>query len=211
MKRSALLLAAFLWCVFAASSDTPKRPRITGIDHVIFYSTNLDGTSAFYTKFLGLPSTGGGCAGVPRRCFPVNVTPVQQVELEQSLSTAPKNWLAEMAFATSDVAQMRRYLTAKGIAAGKISKDTNGAQHFELRDPEGNPIAFVQHPLTLADYEVSPNQISTRLLHAGFVVKDMAAENRFYVDLLGFRLYWRGGFKDNDIDWYEIQVPDGSD
>ena len=42
----------------------------------------------------------------------------------------------------------------------------------------------------------------------------------FYMDILGFRLYWKGGFKDlppgtpekdSDIDWFEIQVPDGSD
>jgi catechol 2,3-dioxygenase-like lactoylglutathione lyase family enzyme len=37
----------------------------------------------------------------------------------------------------------------------------------------------------------------------------LAAEDRFYKDLLGFRLYWRGGFKDADTDWYEIQAPDG--
>ena len=42
----------------------------------------------------------------------------------------------------------------------------------------------------------------------------------FYMDVLGFRLYWKGGFKDvppgtpqkdSDIDWFAIQVPDGSD
>ncbi len=57
----------------------------------------------------------------------------------------------------------------------------------------------------------SLQQISSRLIHAGFVVKDLAAENRFYVDILGFRLYWQGGFKDDGTDWYELQVPDGPD
>ena len=55
-----------------------------------------------------------------------------------------------------------------------------------------------------------PHSRTCELLHAGFVVKDLAAENRFYMDLLGFRLYWYGGFKDKDTDWYEIQVPDGT-
>ena len=49
------------------------------------------------------------------------------------------------------------------------------------------------------------------MLHAGFVVKDMEAENKFYREILGFRVYWYGGFKDKDIDWYELQVPDGGD
>ncbi|MCU1243380.1 MAG: hypothetical protein JWO71_4106, partial [Candidatus Acidoferrum typicum] len=35
------------------------------------------------------------------------------------------------------------------------------------------------------------------------------AENRFYGDLLGFKLYWYGGVKDDGVDWYELQVPDG--
>jgi catechol 2,3-dioxygenase-like lactoylglutathione lyase family enzyme len=52
-------------------------------------------------------------------------------------------------------------------------------------------------------------RVGTRLIHAGFVVKNVAAENKFYLDLLGFRLYWQGGFKDDGLDWYEIQVPDG--
>ena len=184
------------------------------------YVTNVENSTAFYTRVLGLPSGGGGCVGGPAPCFPVNVVPDQLIELEQLPSPAPKDWLAEVAFATEDVAEMRRYLVAHDVTVGKISKDGKGAQHFELHDPEGNSIAFVQRPLTVVDYETSPNQVSTRLIHAGFVVKDLAAENRFYIELLGFRRYWRGGFKDvdrsavaseKDTDWYEIQVPDGPD
>jgi catechol 2,3-dioxygenase-like lactoylglutathione lyase family enzyme len=104
---------------------------------------------------------------------------------------------------------MRRYLLAHHVAVGSISKDGGGPLHFSLRDPEGNPIAFVGRRLPEEDYPNGLSQISTRMLHAGFVVKDMAAENRFYRDVLGFRLYWHGGFKDDGIDWYEIQVPDG--
>jgi catechol 2,3-dioxygenase-like lactoylglutathione lyase family enzyme len=104
---------------------------------------------------------------------------------------------------------MRRYLLAHGMAAKPITKDGNGLEHFELLDPEGHPISFVQQ----SDHLFSPtgDQISARLFHAGFIVKDNSAEDRFYRDLLGFRMYWHGGFKDNDVDWEELQVPDGSD
>ena len=61
------------------------------------------------------------------------------------------------------------------------------------------------------DMGLASKQLSSHLIHAGFVVKDLAAENHFYVDLLGFRLYWYGGFKDAGTDWYELQVPEGSD
>ena len=42
-------------------------------------------------------------------------------------------------------------------------------------------------------------------------VADVETSLGFYVDLLGFRLYWYGGFKDDGTDWYELQVPDGPD
>jgi catechol 2,3-dioxygenase-like lactoylglutathione lyase family enzyme len=207
-NQIALALAACLIGFPLAAQDKPARPKITGIDHVRIYVTDVDNARSFYGKTLGLPSGGGGCVGVARPCYPVNW--YQQIELEQAPSPSPANWLAELAFSTDDVAQMRRFLLAHGLDPGRIFKDANGAQHFELHDPEGNPIAFVQRRLALADYKISPIQLSDHLIHAGFVVKDLATANLFYVDLLGFRLYWHGGFKDQDTDWYEIQVPDGN-
>jgi catechol 2,3-dioxygenase-like lactoylglutathione lyase family enzyme len=206
-NQIALILAASLSGSGLAAQVQPARPKITGIDHVRIYVSGIDNARSFYGKALGLPSGGGGCAGVARTCYPVNW--YQQIELELAPSPAPANWLAELAFSTDDVAQMRRFLLAHGFDPGRIFKDASGAQHFELHDPEGNPIAFVQRRLALADYEISQIQLSEHLIHAGFVVKDIATANHFYVDLLGFRLYWQGGFKDQDTDWYEIQVPDG--
>jgi catechol 2,3-dioxygenase-like lactoylglutathione lyase family enzyme len=207
INQIAVFLAAGLIGYPLAAQHKPARPKITGIDHVRIYVSGVDNARSFYGKTLGLPSGGGGCAGVARPCYPVNW--YQQIELEQAPSPAPANWLAELAFSTDDVAQMRRFLLAHGLEPGRIFIDANGAQHFELHDPEGHPIAFVQRRLAVADYEISPAQLSEHLIHAGFVVKDLATANHFYVDLLGFRLYWRGGFKDDGLDWYEIQVPDG--
>jgi catechol 2,3-dioxygenase-like lactoylglutathione lyase family enzyme len=209
MKLILVTLAAALVSLAGVSPDQHARPKITGIDHVRLYVSSVDKSRAFYSDALGLPSSGGGCSGVTRPCFPINW--YQQVELEKAPTPAPQNWLAEIAFATDDVTKMRRYLLAHGIAAGAISKDGGGRPYFEVRDPEGTRIAFVQKPSALADYEISRRQISSRMFHAGFVVKDLAKENRFYVDLLGFRLYWYGGFKDDGTDWYELQVPDGDD
>jgi catechol 2,3-dioxygenase-like lactoylglutathione lyase family enzyme len=209
MKRIAAVLTIAALSLPLGAQKPPTRPKITGIDHVRIYVTSVEKSREFYGDIIGLPTSGGGCAGVSHPCFPVNAH--QQVELEPAPSPAPDDWLAEVAFATNDVAQMRRYLLAHGIKVGLISKDKNGAHHFELRDPEGNPIAFIQRPLTSVDYEISANQVSTRLFHAGFVVRDAAVEDRFYRQLLGFRMYWHGGFKDTATDWEEIQVPDGSD
>jgi hypothetical protein len=90
---------------------------------------------------------------------------------------------------------MRTYLVAHNVAVGPLARDINSVAYFSLRDPEGNPIAFVQlHPLTGS--KAPAGNLSRRMLHAGFIVKDRAAEDRFYRDLLGFRMYWHGGFSD---------------
>jgi catechol 2,3-dioxygenase-like lactoylglutathione lyase family enzyme len=104
---------------------------------------------------------------------------------------------------------MRQYLLAHHIGVTPITKDHNGARHFELRDPEGNSLSFFQRAEGSVDFSSTNGRIGERLIHAGFVVRDVATENKFYLDLLGFRLYWQGGFKDDGLDWYEIQVPDG--
>src|SRR5882724_6184301 len=191
----------------AHSQTIPLRPQITGIAYVRLFAADLNTSREFYGKILGLTSGSGGCLGIARPCFTVNSQ--QQIELAQISGGAPDNLLATVAFATSDVAQMRSYLLAHGVAAKPIAKDGNGLDHFELFDPEGHPISFVQQ----SDHFFSStgDQISNRIFHAGFIVKDNAVEDRFYRDLLGFRMYWQGGFKDNDVDWEELQVPDGSD
>jgi catechol 2,3-dioxygenase-like lactoylglutathione lyase family enzyme len=207
MMRLLVSLVAVFLLLAGAHADQPRRPKITGIAHVRLYTSSMDRSRAFYSNVLQLPASGSGCSGVTRVCFPING--YQQIELEAVPSPAPQNWVAEIAFATDDVAGMRRYLLAHGVAAAEISNDGGEPAHFALRDPEGNRLAFVEKRMPVADYETAPNQLSSRMLHAGFVVKDMAAENRFYRDILGFRLYWHGGFQDDGVDWYEIQVPDG--
>jgi catechol 2,3-dioxygenase-like lactoylglutathione lyase family enzyme len=49
------------------------------------------------------------------------------------------------------------------------------------------------------------------MIHAGFVVRNREKQDRFYRDVLGFRVYWHGGMKDEETDWVDMQVPDGQD
>jgi catechol 2,3-dioxygenase-like lactoylglutathione lyase family enzyme len=190
-----------------------QRPRIVGIDHVSIYVSDLEKSRQFYADIFGLTAKCPQYAG-PEPCFIVAPSE-QRVILKRAPAQVNhgtlKNWLAEVAFATDDLMKMHRYLLGHGVHADGIRSDPDGARSFRVRDPEGNAIAFVQRPPSKIGPEAASKQISTHLIHAGFVVKDLAAENRFYVDLLGFRLYWYGGFKDDGIDWYELQVPDGPD
>ena len=200
-----------LIAVPAQTQDQQKRPRITGIDHVTVYVSDINKSRRFYSGVLGLDArcsnyTGPDtCLAVPRSDPRVLLRPAPPA------SNVPlKNWVAEVAFATDDASQMQRFLAAHKLSPGAIRRQSDGTQHFQVRDPEGNAIAFVQRS-SQAAVNMSSAHLTSHLIHAGWVVKNLAAENRFYVDLLGFRLYWYGGFKDDGTDWYELQVPDGSD
>ena len=200
--------------VLASSREKqPERPRILGIDHVSVYVSDVEKSRQFYSEVLGL-TTNCPQYAAPEPCYLVAPSD-QRVLLKpapaQTKNWTLKNWLAEVAFATDNLMGMRRYLLAHGMLPGVIRTDSDGSRSFQLRDPEGNPIVFVHRLPAKIGYGPASKQISTHLIHAGFVVKDLAAENRFYVDLLGFRLYWYGGFKDDGVDWYELQVPDGHD
>ena len=105
---------------------------------------------------------------------------------------------------------MRKYLHAHGVEVpSAVTIASDGSQYFEVKDPEGNKIQFVQPPAH--SVPVSKNPLSSRVIHIGYLVHDPVAEDGFYRALLGFRPYWHGGMKDGVTDWVSQQVPDGSD
>ena len=210
MKRPVSFLFVSLLGLSLLAQDQPARPPITGIAYVRVWITDSHQSLDFYRKTLGLTLRDAGCPGLMRPCFVVNEH--QQLVLAEATATAvpPANLLAEIAFATPNIAAMRLYLLAHNTPVGAVARDINGTGHFSLLDPEGHSIAFVQAPAHRV-YAFPAGQIGTHLIHAGFTVKDRTNEDRFYRDLLGFRVYWHGGMKDDQTDWVDMQVPDGTD
>ena len=188
------------------SADTPGRAKILGIAYVRVRVTDVEKSKAFYGGVLGLQSGKVRNGNAVQASFVVNES--QWVELAKTSPGGNASYLEEIGLATDDLNKMRAYLTAKGVAANEIFTWPDGTKYFETQDPENNRIVFLEEKWDVGNGGAT-GAISTRLLHAGFVVKDWKAENRFYEDVLGFRLYWKGGFKDDGLDWYEIQVPDG--
>jgi len=203
-----LLAASLFVCPELSGQDQVPRPKITGIAYVRVYVVDLHASREFYRTTLGLGGESLNCIGAGASCFSVNGR--QSIGLAQITGGTPDNLVAEIAFATPDVERMRQYLAAHGVASKPIAKNPAGKPYLQLQDPEGHPIAFVEQDGE-GFFTPEAQQVSTRLLHVGFIVKDHENEDRFYRGLLGFRMYWRGGFKDADMDWEELQVPDGSE
>jgi len=118
--------------------------------------------------------------------------------------------MAHAAYNTVDAAGLRAWLAANGAKAlSAIQSSVDGSRWFETVDPEGNKVQFVQ-PAT-QDTTPSPNAISGRIIHIGYLVHSRGAEDGFYRNLLGFRPYWWGAFNAGSIDWVSQQAPDGHD
>jgi catechol 2,3-dioxygenase-like lactoylglutathione lyase family enzyme len=218
MFRAAALTCASLILATFALAQTPPPAKIYGIAYVRLKASNFEASADTYTKILGLTTGTYGCKGVKDPCYVVN--PRQHIELAHADASTPGSWLDEVAFRTDSASKMRAYLQAQGLTVSAVQTTPNGESFIETPDPEGNRLAFVELPATTKLHAFPANQVSHRIFHAGFVAKSLPAMRHFYVDQLGFRPYWKGGFKDlppgtpekdSDIDWFEIQVPDGSD
>jgi catechol 2,3-dioxygenase-like lactoylglutathione lyase family enzyme len=206
-----LLIGVATLAIVAAgwAADTVTRPKVLGIAYVKFKVTDLEKAKAFYGGELGLGSGGavnGGKASNP--VFVVNQ--YQRVELEKTAPDTGRSFLAEIGLATDDLAKMREYLTAKGVPADRIMTRPDGSSYFETADPEGNKFVFVQQRRSGPETGAA-GAISHKLIHAGIIVTDAEAENRFYGAELGFHVYWHGGMKDDVTQWLAMQVPDGTD
>jgi catechol 2,3-dioxygenase-like lactoylglutathione lyase family enzyme len=221
MKRSVLAVATLMYCFVATAGGVPKRPRITQISGVRFYSTHLAEARTFYAEVVrpnGIclwceePSSPSGvCLSCEKPSTPPVIIPLSPTHQRLTLSAAPKlapsNLLYEIVFATDDLKAMKKYLTANKVkfdSSKSISTTT-----CSVIDPEGHRISFTELPKAVPDSVADPN--SLRLIHAGFVVHDRAAEDKFYKDILGFHVYWHGGMKDGEDNWVDMQVPDGAD
>ncbi|MGA2430408.1 MAG: VOC family protein [Candidatus Acidiferrum sp.] len=216
MNRFATAILALFACASASADTSHPRPQILGIFSVHFYSTDLPAAREFYSRILDDPEiVCHWCEALPSDRLAI-ILPSKQI-LTFSLPTGvpPSNLLVEIVFATDNAKAMREYLMANKIAIEKQEVEPPGAtvpsslfMGFTVFDPEKHRIGFLQVPKT---WKPSPPTNALRIIHAGFVVNDPAAENRFYKDLLGFHLYWHGGRQPNKDDWVALQVSDGTD
>ncbi|MGA2185117.1 MAG: alpha/beta hydrolase fold domain-containing protein [Bryobacteraceae bacterium] len=206
MRSCFLLLLSFGLVAQGAVS----RPPIVGVAHVALRTNDLAAARNFYGRVLGFPTLITGTA-----YFQVNAR--QYIEVHPDLTNDSQDRLIHIAFETTDAKQLRDYLASRGVKVpDEAAKDRNGDLSFELTDPDGHVVEFVQYlkgDLYDRDFgkDLPATRVSERIIHAGFIVKDREAEDRFYRDILGFRETWHGGMKDRVADWVDMRVPDGAD
>jgi len=195
---------------YTTGNQEPPRPKILGISHVRIRVSDFCKAKDFYSMVLGQhpyclsnkKPIGGSVALHSAQSIGLNVN-----SLNAGSSLNQQSLLEEVGFITDDAAGLQQYLTSRNITVGEV-----GARlpSFVVHDPEGHRISFIERDTTPA--QLRPDlPFQPKIIHAGFVVHDRAAEDRFYKDILGFHVYWHGGMKDGEDNWVDMQVPDGTD
>lgn len=215
MRRFLGGLAAVFCMVGCGWAQEVRRPAITGLAYVRFYESDMPAAKHFYGEWLGLHETddtkGGSSFAVGMR---------QRIEIAP-LPPGTESRLASVGFLTKDVGGMRRYLEAHGLKVEAVDAD-----EIDVRDPEGNLMAFVGERRAAAETAGAGGKVrgtemvaagkagaptARRMIHAGFKVRSRETEDKFYREVLGFRPYWHGGMQPDRTDWVSLQVPEGSD
>jgi catechol 2,3-dioxygenase-like lactoylglutathione lyase family enzyme len=208
-KLAVVAVAAFALSAACAFSQAHPvvRPHILGIDHVSFFTTDPDGVKKLYSGTLGLASAAPVETGGSVRYM----AGTQWIGYSAAPDPKATDRMDHVAFTTDNIVALGEYLSAKGIKVSVIQRRPDHSQSFEVADPEGHRVEFVER--AKAEPPVAPpaTAVSHRMIHTGFLVQSRDAEDHFYRDILGFRLYWYGGMQPDKTDWVAMQVPDGTD
>jgi lactoylglutathione lyase len=204
----------------SAQDSAPARPRIRGISHAGYFVSDLPKTISFWHDLLGFdesydlkrPETN------EFRIAFIKINDQQHIELFNEPPTHPPNWMSHLCFTVDNVEQMRAYLRSKGIPVkpGNGGKTRTGDYAFEIQDPDGTLIEFVQSlpsgmEAQAAGKFMPSTRVSEAIYHVGFLVGNFEKSMTFYRDVLGFKETWRGGSNPNELSWVNLQVPGDAD
>ena len=202
-----VIVAALALPAAAPAQSAAPRPAITGISHIAVYTSNPAATDRYYTTVVG-------AVKLPDPENPKGVryalSATQFIEVLPLPADAGIVRLDHVAWLTADAGAMRAYLAAKGWKTpARVRHGRDGSLWFQVLDPEGNKVQFLQPPPHPAPVD-APGAIGHHIIHVGYMVHSRASEDAFYRDLLGFRPYWWGG-RNGQVNWVSQQCPDGHD
>ena len=195
----------------AAAQIVPPRPKITGFSHIAVYTSDPAATEHYYTAVVGAVKLSD-----PEnpQCVRYALSTTQFIEVLPLPAGSGVNRLDHIAWVTENSEGMRKYLAAKRWKVpAHVQHGAGGSTWFEVRDPEGNKVQFVEAPVRKLGFVLgafAPHAIGHHIIHVGYMVHDRALEDTFYRDLLGFRPYWWGG-RGGKVEWIAQQCPDGHD
>jgi len=212
VKLKLLAIAVLSTVALSAAAQMPdvplRRPKITGISHIAVYTSDSAATEHFYRDVVGAvkmpdPENAKGVRYM--------VSATQFIEVLPLPADAGINRLDHTAWKTEDAQALRRWLGSKSYKVpDHVERGADGSFWFDVKDPEGNKVEFVQPPANPKPVS-APDAIGHHIIHVGYLVHSRAVEDTFYRDLLGFKPYWFGGMSDDHVQWVSQQSPESHD
>ena len=215
-----ILAVALAPGLFRAQNAAPPRPQITGVSHVGYFVSDLPKTIAFWHDLLGFDEyTTLNKPGTKQlRIAFIKINDHQHIELFTDAPASPPSMMSHYCFSVSNVEQMRAYLRSKGfdVKPGNGGKTRTGDYAFEIKDPDGTLVEFVQSLPTGIETQnagkfMPPTRIADAIYHVGFLVGNLDKSLAFYEGVLGFTETWRGSSNGQQLSWVNLHVPDGKD
>jgi catechol 2,3-dioxygenase-like lactoylglutathione lyase family enzyme len=196
------------------AKNGPRRPKIVGLSHMTFQSSDIEKALAFYRDVLGYEDVLRlkGPDGRLARAL-VRISDTQWVELRPE-HTPKSDRLIQFGFQVEDAEALRVYLASKGVAVpDSVFVGETGNRSFHVKDPDGHAVEFIQYlpkgwPLREAGKSPGAKALSNCLMHMGFDVSSMDRSMAFYRDILGCVEMWRGSSDDKTLAWVQLRLSD---
>ncbi len=217
MKFSRALMIVSLSILSAqVTQQSLKRPRILGVPHVAFRVHDIEASRHFYKDFLGYSEPFSINPDGKLAMTFIKINDHQFVELEPENNPSEPRFV-HLALQTDDAEAFRLYVKSKGFKAsdkpaskGRIRNTATGVD-----DPDGNHIDVTQYEpdgesMKDAGKDLPDTRISHKMLHVGFYASkpETAA---FYIDVLGFREFWRGSVDGKTAAYSNLFAPESDE
>ena len=215
MKPKPVLAAILIICPALCAQEV-KRPRILGVPHVAFRVHDIEASRHFYKDFLGYSEPFSIQPDGKLVMTFIKINDHQYVELSPEASPDEPRFI-HLALQTDNAEAFRQYLKSKGYkvpdkpaSRGRIRNTATGAD-----DPDGNHIDVTQYEpdgesMMHAGKDMSDARISRRMTHVGFYVSKPETA-KFYIDVLGFREFWRGSVDGKTVSYSNLFAPEGDE
>ena len=208
---------ALLITAIAGAQAGSRRPPITGVASFAVNVADMAAARTFYSGVLGLDEAftiKNPTGGTDFSTFKINDR--QYVYVAPDLKDPNASRLLFVGFETTDARGLRTYLAGKGVEVpAAVAPDAEGNLSLFVKDPEGNSVQFIQYQTSSvhgrsAGKFISRRALADHALHVGYRIADPDKLDAFYQDILGYRLIWKGGGRDDRVEWISMAVPDGN-
>jgi len=183
-------IAMFLAAAAMAGAPSAPSPALEGIAHAAFRVADVGKAREFY-KTLGFEEAFSFADPGKAPVSYIKINDRQFVELYGRIADSQPLGLMHLCFEAGDIEALHQEYAHRGLEPPPPVKARAGNMLFSIHDPEGQLLEYTMYlPGSLHSVDrgkhLSERRVAERLIVASMTVKDVAAEQTFFTEKLGF-------------------------